>query len=82
MGGANKSGEAVAETEARAVLMPKEMTFSLIECSSAFRRMVFSAFAKRMQTIMHLLERVAFQKVRRDWPPICWNTRVTQATCT
>jgi len=63
MGGEDYSGEAVAETDARVVLMPRDLFLDLIDCSRGFRRLVFSAFAERMQSMMHLLERVAFQKV-------------------
>ena len=57
------SAEATAETGTRLVLMPKEMFLSLIHASEPFREIVFGAFAERMQSMMHLLERVAFQKV-------------------
>lgn len=63
MGGDDYSGEAVAETDARVVLMPRAMFLDLIDTSHGFRALVFEAFAKRMQSMMHLLERVAFQKV-------------------
>ncbi len=63
MGGEDYSAEAVAEVPSRIVLMPRALFLDLIERSSAFRRMVFAAFAERMQSMMHLLERIAFQKV-------------------
>ncbi len=63
MGGEDYSGEAVAETDARVVLMPKGVFQDLIDASPPFRKLVFAAFAERMQSMMHLLERVAFQKV-------------------
>ena len=63
MGGEDYSGEAVAETDARVVLLPRKIFLKLIDSSAQFRRLVFSAFADRMQSMMHLLERVAFQKV-------------------
>lgn len=63
MGGEDYSGEAFAETDARVVLMPRAVFLELIDSSAEFRRLVFSAFAERMQSTMHLLERVAFQKV-------------------
>ncbi len=63
MGGEAYSGEAIAETDARVVLMPRDLFLDLIDSSREFRRMVFAAFAERMQSMMHLLERVAFQKV-------------------
>ena len=63
MGGDDYSAEAVAEVSSRVVLMPRALFLDLIESSTAFRKLVFAAFAERMQSMMHLLERVAFQKV-------------------
>jgi len=63
MGGEDYSGEAVAQTDARIVVMSRTEFLGLIDRSAEFRRMVFAAFAERMQSMMHLLERVAFQKV-------------------
>ena len=63
MGGEDYSGEAIAETDASIVLLPRDLFLDLIDSSAAFRRLVFTAFAERMQSMMHLLERVAFQKV-------------------
>ncbi len=63
MGGEDYSGEAIAETDAQVVLMPRDLFLDLIDSSPNFRALVFTAFAKRMQSMMHLLERVAFQKV-------------------
>ena len=63
MGGEDYSAEAVAEMPSRVVLMPRALFFDLIDRSPAFRKLVFAAFAERMQSMMHLLERVAFQKV-------------------
>ncbi|WP_347313249.1 Crp/Fnr family transcriptional regulator [Defluviimonas sp. SAOS-178_SWC] len=63
LGGEDYSGEAVTATDVRAVLIPKDEFLSLMEGSPAFRAFVFSAFAVRMQGMLHLLERVAFQRV-------------------
>ncbi len=63
LGGEDYSGEAVATVDSRIVLIPKTDFLSLMDGSSAFRRFVFSAFAKRMQGMMHALERVAFQRI-------------------
>ena len=57
------SGEAVTEAESRIVLIPREMFLELIDASAGFRRLVFAAFAERTQAMMHVLERIAFQKV-------------------
>ena len=63
LGGEDYSGEAIAATDVRAVLIPKAEFLSLMQLSPAFRGMVFSAFAARMQGMMHLLERVAFGRI-------------------
>lgn len=63
LGGEDYSGEAVTATDSRVVLIPKAEFLSLMDTSAAFRGFVFSAFARRMQGMMHVLERVAFQRV-------------------
>jgi len=63
LGGEDYSAEAVVETDARLVLLPRAIFMDLIDTSPAFRTLVFAAFAERMQTMMHILEKVAFQRV-------------------
>ncbi|MDA7426875.1 Crp/Fnr family transcriptional regulator [Primorskyibacter aestuariivivens] len=63
LGGEEYSGEAVTRRPARLVLVPRDVFLSLMDGSPAFRSFVFAAFATRMQSMMHLLERVAFQKI-------------------
>ncbi len=63
LGGEDYSGEAVTATDVRAALIPRTLFLSLMDTSPAFRGFVFSAFALRMQGMLHLLERVAFQRV-------------------
>lgn len=63
MGGEDYSGEAITRGPARLVLVPKEMFLALMGEDNGFRDFVFHAFAKRMQTMMHLLEKVAFTRV-------------------
>jgi CRP/FNR family transcriptional regulator, anaerobic regulatory protein len=63
LGGDDYSGEAVAATDCTIVLIPKSAFLSLMDSSAAFRGFVFSAFATRMQGMMHVLERVAFQRI-------------------
>ncbi len=63
LGGEDYSGEAMAAVDCRIVLIPKGMFLALMEDSVAFRSYVFAAFATRMQSMMHVLERVAFQRV-------------------
>ncbi|WP_050930915.1 Crp/Fnr family transcriptional regulator [Aestuariivita boseongensis] len=63
MGGEEYSGEAIAATNARVVLIPKDIFLSLLDRDTGFRGFVFHAFARRLQSMMHLLERVAFQRI-------------------
>lgn len=63
LGGEAYSGEAVAATDCRIVLIPKPDFLTLMDGSAAFRRFVFTAFAVRMQGMLHVLERVAFQRI-------------------
>jgi CRP/FNR family transcriptional regulator len=63
MGGEDYTAEAVVEENSRLVLLPKDLFLNLINDSPGFRSLVFSAFASRMQTMMHLLEKVAFGRV-------------------
>jgi CRP/FNR family transcriptional regulator, anaerobic regulatory protein len=63
LGGEDYTGEAVAAVDSTVVLIPRSLFLSMMDRSAPFRRFVFSAFAQRMQDMMHVLERVAFQKV-------------------
>ena len=63
LAGDDYSAEAVASVETELVLVPRALFLSLVDRSGAFRALVFAAFADRMQTMMQLLEKVAFQKV-------------------
>ncbi|MCE6952905.1 Crp/Fnr family transcriptional regulator [Cereibacter sphaeroides] len=63
MGGEHYTGEAIAATDVTVVVIPKPLFLRLMDDSAAFRSFVFTAFATRMQTMMHVLERVAFQRV-------------------
>ena len=63
LGGEAYSGEAIAQTPCRLVLVPNALFLSLMDSSATFRGFVFTAFATRMQSMMHLLDQVAFQRV-------------------
>lgn len=63
MGGDDYSAEALTDEDSRVVLMPKPLFLRLLDNSPSFRALVFTAFAGRMQTMMHLLEKIAFQRV-------------------
>ncbi|MDH3581600.1 MAG: Crp/Fnr family transcriptional regulator [Hyphomicrobiales bacterium] len=57
------SAEAVAETTIEIVVIPKPMFLDLLGSSASFRTFVFHAFASRLQSIMRVLEQVAFVKI-------------------
>jgi CRP/FNR family transcriptional regulator, anaerobic regulatory protein len=59
------SGEAIAESDVIAVVVPPVLFAELVTKSDEFRRFVFKAFADRLGEITHLLEMVAFVKVER-----------------
>ena len=63
LGGEDYSAEAVVEADAQVVLLPRATFLEMLDSDKAFRNVVFSAFAQRMQSTMHILERVAFQPV-------------------
>lgn len=63
LGGEDYSAEALVETDATVVLLPRDTFLDLLDSDRAFRALVFTAFAQRMQSTMQILERVAFQPV-------------------
>lgn len=65
LGGAPYSGEAVAETDLVAVLIPPAVFERLMAGSAGFRQFVFRAFAARLGDLMFVLEQVAFVKVEQ-----------------
>ncbi len=60
LGEQHYTGEAIAETDISLVLVPKPLFMELMDSSSGFRAFVFRAFADRLQTVMRVLEKVAF----------------------
>ena len=65
LAGDDYSAEAVAFIETELVLVPRSLFLSLVDRSSAFRALVFAAFADRMQTMMQLLEKVETRLAER-----------------
>lgn len=63
LGDENYAGEAITHEECRIVLVPRARFLTLMDHAPDFRGFVFSAFAQRMQTMMHVLEKLAFQRV-------------------
>lgn len=65
LGGAAYTGEAVAESDLVAVMVPQAVFETLMAISAAFRNFVFRAFAARLSDLMFVLEQVAFVKVEK-----------------
>lgn len=63
MSGEAYSGEAVTREDSRLVLIPQSEFAPFMTEDAAFRGFVFRTFAERLQSMMHLLEQVAFIRV-------------------
>ncbi|MBK8457316.1 MAG: Crp/Fnr family transcriptional regulator [Phyllobacteriaceae bacterium] len=63
LGGQAYTGEAVAETDLVAYIVPKPLFSRLMAESAPFRQFVFKAFGARLADVMRVLEQVAFVKV-------------------
>lgn len=57
------SAEAICEVDTQLAVIPRPLFNALLSSSSVFRSFVFSAFAERMHSMMHLLEQVAFVRI-------------------
>ena len=55
--------EAVAETNIRAVAIPRETFDRLVARSAAFRHFVFMAFSRRVTDLCRVIDEVAFQRM-------------------
>lgn len=65
LGGEAYTGEAIAESDVRAVLVPRAMFLDLMNRSAWFRQVVFKSFGTRISDITRVLEQVAFVKVEQ-----------------
>lgn len=63
MGDEPYAGEAITATEAQVVMIPRPLFHRLMDQDSGFRDFVFQSFARRMQDVTRLLERVAFGRI-------------------
>lgn len=63
LGGGDYTAEASTRSETELVLIPRDLFLALVDTSPAFRTVVFQAFSDRMQNMMQLVEKVAFQRV-------------------
>jgi len=57
------SAEAIAETDIRAVAIPRSVFDDLIARSADFRHFVFSAYSKRITDLFYVIEEIAFRRV-------------------
>jgi CRP/FNR family transcriptional regulator, anaerobic regulatory protein len=63
MGYEDYLAEAIAETEIRAVAIPRATFDDLIARSAEFRRFVFTAFSTRVTNLFRIIEEVAFERL-------------------
>lgn len=57
------SAEGFAETEVRAIAIPKATFEDAVVRSPGFRRAVFADYAQRISDLMHVVEEVAFERL-------------------
>jgi CRP/FNR family transcriptional regulator len=57
------SAEGIAETDVRAVAIPRTVFDDLIARSDTFRTFVFTAYSKRITDLFQIIEDIAFQRV-------------------
>jgi CRP/FNR family transcriptional regulator len=57
------SAEGIAETNLRAVLVPRRTFDDLISRSPEFRRFVFTAYSRRITDLFTVIEEIAFRRV-------------------
>ena len=55
--------EAIAETDIRAVAIPRAAFDDLIDRSAAFRRFVFTAFSQRVANLFHVIDDIVFARL-------------------
>jgi CRP/FNR family transcriptional regulator len=63
LGGDAYPATGIAETEVRAIALPRPLFMRLTEVHPAFRQEVFHLFAERLAGLMQLVEEVAFRKL-------------------
>ena len=55
--------EAIVEEDVTAVAIPRTTFDYLVAHSTEFRRFVFAAFSKRITTLLHIIDEVAFSRI-------------------
>jgi CRP/FNR family transcriptional regulator, anaerobic regulatory protein len=59
----NYSAEGIAETDVRAVAIPRAVFDDLVSRSVTFRNFIFAAYSKRITDLFQVIEDIAFQRV-------------------
>lgn len=57
------SAEGIAETDVRAIAIPRKVFDDLISQSVAFRNFIFTAYSRRIADLFQVIEDIAFQRV-------------------
>lgn len=57
------SAEGIAETDVRAIAIPRAIFDNLISQSVAFRNFIFTAYTRRIADLFQVIEDIAFQRV-------------------
>ena len=57
------SAEGIAETDVRAVAIPRKVFDDLVSQSETFRTFVFAAYSRRITDLFQVIEDIAFQRV-------------------
>ena len=57
------SAEGIAETDVRAVAIPRPVFDDLVSQSAAFRNFIFTAYSRRITDLFQVIEDIAFQRV-------------------
>lgn len=57
------SAEGIAETEVRAVAIPRTVFDDLVAQSPVFRTFVFQAYSRRITDLFHVIDEIAFQRM-------------------
>jgi len=55
--------EGIAETDIRAVAIPRSKFDELIAASGEFRRFIFTAFSSRVSSLFQIIDEIAFQRL-------------------
>lgn len=63
LSGEHYNAEAITETDVTALLLPATFFNELLSQSTAFRQFVFSNYATRIASLIHLVEEVTFERI-------------------